>query len=197
MANAVAYCIVVAMTEPADPDTPSEIPLASRLCLACGLCCDGTVYPHAVAREDEVERAVDLGFTAIRTDDGSPAYSLPCHYLKDRACTRYLDWRPSVCGDYFCRVQARAASGEITEDEALERIAKAQTLRDAVFAELPADLDQSKARQHLADLASRGGKLEPAGATFTMRMFALERYLDSEFRLADHDRLMTRRAQEK
>lgn len=177
------------MTEPAD----TEIPLASRLCLACGLCCDGTVYPHAVAREDEVARATELGFTAIRTEDGSPAYALPCHYLKGRACTRYLDWRPSVCGDYFCRVQARAGSGEITEDAALALIARAQDLRDAMVAQLPEDVARPKARQHLEAVAAQGGKLDPADAAFAMRMFALERFLDSEFRLSGHDRLMERR----
>lgn len=177
------------MTEPDD----TAIPLASRLCLACGLCCDGTVYPYAVAREDEVARATDLGFSAIRTDDGSLGYALPCHYLNGRACTRYLDWRPSVCGDYFCRVQARAASDEISEDEALGLIAKAQDLRDAMVMQLPQDVPRPKARQHLEALAARGSKLEPADAAFAMRMFALERFLDSEFRLADQDRLMARR----
>lgn len=169
--------------------------LASRLCLACGLCCDGTVYPHAIAREDEVARAVDLGFKAIKTEDGSPAYKLPCHYLEGRACTRYLEWRPSVCGDYFCRVQARAASSELTEDEALAVIERAQALRDAMVAHLPADVQRAEARQHLEALAGRNGKLDPTDAAFVMRMFVLERFLDSEFRLADHDRLLARRSQ--
>lgn len=180
------------MTKPAEP----EIPLASRLCLACGLCCDGTVYPHAVAREDEVPRAVGLGFTAIRAEDGSPAYALPCHYLEGRACTRYREWRPSVCSDYFCRVQARAGSGEISETEALGLIAKAQDFRDAMVAQLPPEVSRPKARQHLEALAARDGKLAPADAAFAMRMFALERFLDSEFRLADPDRLMARRRED-
>lgn len=176
------------MTKPADHD----IPLASRLCLACGLCCDGTVYPHAVAREDEVARAVEIGFTAITTEDGSPAYALPCHYLEGRACTRYLEWRPSVCGDYFCHVQARAGSGEISESEALGLIARAQDLRDAMVSQLPSKVTRTEARRHLEAIAARGGKLDPQDAAFAMRMFALERFLDSEFRLGNHDRLMRR-----
>lgn len=167
--------------------------LASRLCLACGLCCDGTVYPHAVAREDEVAQATELGFTAIRTEDGYSAFRLPCHYLEGRACTRYRDWRPSVCGDYFCRVQARAGSGEITEDEALALIANAQDLRDAMAAQLPNDVPRSDSRNYLETISAKGGQLDPSAAAFAVRLFVLERFLDAEFRLGDRDRLMARR----
>lgn len=171
--------------------------LASKLCLACGLCCDSTVYPHAVAREDELAQAMALGFTTIRTENGYSAFELPCHYLEGRACTRYRDWRPSVCGDYFCRVQARAGSGEITEDEALALIAKAQDLRDAMAAQLPNDIPRSHARQYLETISAKRGQLDPAEATFAVRLFVLERFLDAEFRLGDRDRLMARRSMDR
>jgi uncharacterized protein len=173
--------------------TDNDLPLASRLCLACGLCCDGTVYGHALSNDQEADRANELGFRMISTPEGKPAFSLPCHYLEGTACTRYDKWKPAVCSEYFCRVQIRAASGEINEDKALNLISKARQLRDGVAQLLPSGLNIGSGRKVLEDLAAKGGVLGKDNAGFAMRMFALERFLDAEFRLSDPDRLAGRK----
>ncbi|WP_183612779.1 YkgJ family cysteine cluster protein [Novosphingobium hassiacum] len=87
--------------------TPSPS-LASRLCLACAMCCDGTIYDVAVVREGEAERAASIGFTLTTGEDGRAAFKLPCHHLEGTACQRYQDWRPSTCGKFRCATQVQA-----------------------------------------------------------------------------------------
>jgi uncharacterized protein len=159
-----------------------ELELASRLCLACGLCCDGTIYATARIQEDEIRQTADIGLETLRLPDERPGFSLPCHYLNGCACTRYDAWRPSVCAKYFCQVQKRAKSGELAETEAFARVKQAVSLRDQVAPLLPAGMTIAEARDHFRKLAANRAELGPADGQFIVRMFVLERFLDNEFR---------------
>ncbi|MBB4612567.1 hypothetical protein [Novosphingobium taihuense] len=118
----------------------------------------------------------------MRTTDDLPAFSLACQYLDGAACTRYQDWRPSVCGDYFCHVQKRARKGLITEEEAFAMIGRAHNLINDVKSALPSDLLIAKARHEFKRLAAKQPDLTPEEASFVVKMFVLERFLDAEFR---------------
>ncbi|WP_214652188.1 YkgJ family cysteine cluster protein [Novosphingobium jiangmenense] len=166
-----------------------ELPLASRLCLACGLCCNGTVYGYAIIREDEVEEAARIGMNTMRTMDKSPAFLMACNWLDGAACTRYTQWRPSICGDYFCRVQKRAEKQDLTEEQAFARIANARRMAEEVKALLPDGMPMSQARHEFRRLAGMHPNLTPEESRFVVKMFTLERYLDAEFRGADHGHL--------
>lgn len=172
-----ATCIVSAMSK-----TDADLALESRLCLACGICCDGTLYPFALIGESEVEETAGIGLKTMRTTDGIPAFLLACRYLDGAACTRYQEWRPSVCGDFFCHVQKRARKEQITEDDAFTIIAQARKLIDDVKSLLPAGLPIAKARDEFKRLAAKQPDLTPEEARFVVKMFVLERFLDAEFR---------------
>lgn len=164
------------------PGSDLDLPLESRLCLSCGLCCDGTVYGFAIIREDEIEDADRIGMQVMRTVTNAPSFVMGCHYLDGACCTRYDQWRPSICGEYFCRVQIRARKAELTEDEAFGRIAEARRLADQVRELLPPHVPMSQARHYFKRLAAKQPNLTPEETRFVVRMFVLEKFLDSEFR---------------
>lgn len=159
-----------------------ELSIASKLCLACGLCCDGTVFGFALIEESEVEDTAAIGLQTFRTTNDEPAFRLGCHYLDGTACTRYQSWRPSVCGDYYCQVQKRVRKHEVAEEKAFSMIARARQMTDEIKALLPPGVPISQARRLFKDLAAKQPDLAPDEATFLVKMFVLERFLDSEFR---------------
>jgi hypothetical protein len=169
--------------------TSGEIPLASRLCLACGMCCDGTVHDFAFLQEEDMAPASACGFKTYRREDGTPAMSLPCHYLDGTACQRYGEWRPSICGDYLCRLQKRTAAGECDEQEALGIIATAKTSLAQVEELLKPDETLAQARARFISLASTSEALAPEDAKLVVRLFVLERLLDQHFRKYGKGRL--------
>lgn len=170
-------------------ETSGEISLASRLCLACGMCCDGTVHDFAFLQEDDVAPASACGFQTYYRSDGTPAMALPCHYLEGNACQRYDEWRPSICGDYMCRLQKRTAAGECDESEALGIIANAKASRKQVEELLRPGESLAQARDRFDSLAAAKEALTPDDAKLVVRIFVLDRLLDQFFRKAGKGRL--------
>jgi hypothetical protein len=180
--------MIAGMSAPA-PD----LTLESRLCLACGLCCDGTLYEDAKIREDEVRDVESIGLTTSRNAQGHPTFVFACRYLDGACCARYEQWRPSVCSKFFCRVQQRARAGELTEEQAMEKIAAARQLVTEVKATLPAGMPIVEARHHFTRIAAKKPDLSPMEARFAVKMFVLERFLDLEFRKPDKGHLPAER----
>lgn len=177
-------------------DNP-EPSLASRLCLACGMCCDGTVHDFAVLKEEDIIPADACGFQTYRRGDGTAAMRLPCHYLDGAACRRYDLWRPSICGDYLCRLQKRAAKGEVSEEQAFETIATTRASRAQVEELLRPGESLRDARTRFDAIAESGETLSSDDARLVVRLFVLDRLLDQNFRKPGKGRLpdaQTRRA---
>jgi len=178
-------------------DECAEPSLASRLCLACGMCCDGTVHDFAFLQEEDMAPAGACGFQTYRRADGTPAMQLPCHYLDGAACRRYDQWRPSICGDYMCRLQKRTAAGEVTEAQALETIGITLASRAQVEALLRPGETLAQARARFDAIAESGDTLSPDDAKLVVRLFVLDRLIDQHFRKPGKGRLpdaQTRRA---
>ncbi|ABD26748.1 hypothetical protein Saro_2311 [Novosphingobium aromaticivorans DSM 12444] len=174
---------------PAMANHDEDLSLASRLCLACGLCCDGTVYEQAAVRPEDIAPANACGFRLFKTEQDRQVFLFPCHYLEDSACTRYDQWRPSVCGSFFCLMQKRVAEGECSEAEGFSLIERAKSLRSAVLALLKPGQHFLWARSRFDALAGAKADLAPADAQLVVRMFVLERFLDQHFRKPGKKRL--------
>ncbi|MBB4612566.1 hypothetical protein [Novosphingobium taihuense] len=166
-----------------------QLSLESRLCLSCGLCCDGTLYEDAKIRDDEVASVEGIGLKTGRNAEGHATFLFACHYLDGACCTRYDQWRPSVCGKYFCRLQEKVRRNELAEDQAFDKIATARRLAADVKKALPTGMPIFEARHHFARLAARQPDLTPEEARFVVKMFVLERFLDAEFRKPDKGHL--------
>lgn len=118
------------------PMEETELPPGQRLCVACGLCCNGVWFSHALISEDEVEPTLSLGLT-VRPPaaDGQRSFALPCHHHKNGCCSIYGSWRPNVCGSYRCALLIKVEQGAVSFDEALKTVETAKALADAILAE--------------------------------------------------------------
>ena len=101
---------------------PSEAPsVASRLCAACGLCCNGVMF-HTVKLQpgDSAKKLAALGLKLKRKKRHD--YILqPCPAYRESRCSIYAA-RPERCRLFECRQLKRVAAGEITEAMAMEKI---------------------------------------------------------------------------
>ena len=131
------------MSQPAD--------VSSRLCLACGLCCDGTLFADVELQPgDSAERLRALGQKLRRGKDSTgnsvQKFSQPCPALgPDCRCAFYAD-RPTRCREFDCAVLRSVQSGELTPEAALRRIRHARKQRDAVRSALAALGNEEVAR---------------------------------------------------
>lgn len=164
---------------------------ATRLCTACGLCCNGVMF-HTVRLQSN-DSAPELSALGIKLKRKNRQDWLlqPCPAYQGGQCSIYAR-RPERCRLFECRQLQRVGKGEITEAMALQKIGEVQ--RRA------AQLDALSRR---ADGSSRKGPLskrcdtalaEPFDATthpelvgqreeLARGMAELEAMLDEDFRL--------------
>lgn len=107
----------------------------SELCVACGLCCDGSLFRFLPVDEAERGTYARLGLKVV-TQSGRPAMPLPCPRLSGRACTVYAE-RPGGCRAYVCFLGDRLARGEVSGDDALATVREAQRRIGALRAAWP------------------------------------------------------------
>ena len=102
--------------------TPSE-----QLCLACGLCCDGTLFDGVqLERGDDASHLQALGLPVIvfRAKNPIARFAQPCEALcKDRTCRLYHD-RPRQCRKFECKVFKEHKAGETDLASALRLVTK-------------------------------------------------------------------------
>jgi Fe-S-cluster containining protein len=114
----------------------SSLADGSRLCLTCGLCCQGLLHDWARLREDEAGAAARLG---LRTElrDGEVLFALPCPCHQEGRCTVYEE-RLSPCRDYRCKLLRDYQSDQVSWEEALRRVEQARRLVAAIQGRLGA-----------------------------------------------------------
>lgn len=121
------------MTETAQPVNEST------LCLACGLCCDGSLFYHAGLQPHELENARTLNLT-VRETGSNPAFYLPCHLLQNGSCSIYgKPERPQVCGGFRCKLLKRHASGKVDLETAINIVQQTRSLLAKVQEQMPYD----------------------------------------------------------
>ncbi len=110
--------------------TPSE-----QLCLACGLCCDGTLFDGVQLEPgDDAKRLKSLGLPVAFSRGRNPVgrFPQPCRALcADRTCRLYAD-RPRQCRIFECGVFKEMQAGRTDLAAALRQVKKARRLADRV-----------------------------------------------------------------
>jgi hypothetical protein len=106
-----------------------------QLCLACGLCCDGTLFDHVqLGPDDDAEKLKSLGLPVVVSRSQPPAtrFVQPCAALcTDRTCRLYVD-RPLQCRDFECGVYKDAKAGRISFTSALRQVKRARQQADNI-----------------------------------------------------------------
>lgn len=110
--------------------TPGE-----QLCLACGLCCDGTLFSHVnLGPGDDAKKLQALGLPVrvSRAKEPVTRFRQPCPALcADRTCRLYAD-RPGQCHDFECGVYKDLHAGRIESAVALRLVKQARQRADEV-----------------------------------------------------------------
>lgn len=162
--------------------------LTDTLCTRCGLCCDGTLFGDVeLTGRREATRLETLGLDVDSDDADVELLALPCRGLRGTRCRVYAA-RPRCCRTFECGLLQRAAHGDVTEADALTRIAAARRQVAAVTALLAAFEPPRQLRLPLAErvadalaLAPRAGAPARRHARLAVTMRALTRTLRTTF----------------
>ncbi len=104
---------------------------ATRLCAACGMCCDGTMFQIVRMQPGEVPAELGRLGLKIRCRDGEYYMEQPCSALREKRCTVY-EQRPVRCRLFNCQQLGRVERGETTEPEAMAMIIETRALVEKV-----------------------------------------------------------------
>ena len=157
---------------------------ATRLCTACGMCCDGTIFGFVPTNEEDRQRLPAEIFT-FETNGEKVGFFQPCTALHGTLCSVYSE-RPATCRKFSCGVLTRMTAGDLDFDSAKGLIEQARSAANKVIETLKPGEDLRSARANWRDL--KGDWRE--NAKFRLLMFAFERLLDLEFR-TEHQRVLT------
>lgn len=106
-----------------------------QLCLACGLCCDGTLFDNVhLGSGDDPSKLKALGqpIAVARAKTPITHFRQPCAVLcTDRKCRIYAD-RPLQCRNFECGVFKDAQTGRIEATVALRLVKKARRQADNI-----------------------------------------------------------------
>lgn len=108
---------------------------SEELCLACGLCCDGTLFDLVkLERGDDSGKLKALGLPITHSRGREPVarFPQPCSALcADRTCRLYAD-RPWQCRTFECRLLKDAKAGRTTYTAALPVVKQARRRADKI-----------------------------------------------------------------
>jgi len=136
-----------------------------ELCLACGLCCDGTLFDLVkLEPNDDARKLKELGLpvTISRGKEPVARFPQPCAALcEDRTCRLYAD-RPKQCRVFECGVFKNAKAGRITHAAAL-RLVKQTRQRAEKVRRLLRELGDTEEHRALGERFHRTSERLEAG----------------------------------
>lgn len=153
------------------------------LCIACGMCCSGTIFDSINLDPTETKLMAARGGSLA--DEGPTAIPFPCPMLEGTCCTIYAS-RPKLCRSYRCEVLNGLRADKLDHRAALDLIETARKLEGAVLTLLPPDQTIVQAR--------RAWQADPqfwralpesereAALRLVMALAALNLHLDRHFR---------------
>lgn len=167
-----------------------------QLCLACGLCCDGTLFDGVqLEAGDDADKLKTLGLPVKASRGKSPVtrFPQPCSALcRDRTCRLYVD-RPKQCRTFECKVFKDARAGRMEFPAAMQLVTKTRRHADKVR-RLLAKLGDTDTRRSLGERFHRMQETmeaaapdEAALATFADLSLAVHR-----LKLLSHEKFYTR-----
>lgn len=152
--------------------------VATRLCLSCGLCCNGVLFRDVELQSgDDAAHlaAAGMPLRAVRRSGGTISRSpQPCAMLcADNKC-RVYESRPSRCREFECVLFKAVTAGEVTVDAALKTIRQAHSRAEKVRRLLRATGDDEEHRP----LTQRFQRIRRRLESGTMDETALESFAD-------------------
>lgn len=154
---------------------------SQSLCLACGLCCDGTLFPSTILRsadEADAARAVGLNVVPYR---GRNVFLQPCPAYRDCICTVYAN-RPPNCREFKCELLKNLEQGDISQEAAQQIVKSALAAKDAMLRLAGAPSATHPPLWALMRTCMKDSKARAAHARVFFNFMVLQKYLDRFFR---------------
>ncbi len=123
-----------------------------KLCLSCGLCCDGSMFGNVAVTQDEAARLRVLGMAVIDGPNGGARFTQGCASLGADCRCRVYEARPVACRRFNCLVATALIEGEIDLTEAEQTVARARR----EVAEKGRELAEPFLKRHLLGRSSTG-----------------------------------------
>jgi uncharacterized protein len=101
---------------------------SNNICLACGLCCDGTVLGFVQLEREEVPAL--KGLLDIENDEGEGVFLQPCSQFCD-GCSIYSQ-RPKQCASFKCGLLKSVEQKSVSFDRAVEVTDEVKLLKTAI-----------------------------------------------------------------
>lgn len=98
--------------------------VASRLCEACGMCCNGVMFHTVILQPGDSAPALKALGLKVKERKEKRYIEQPCPAHQNGQCTIYAS-RPVRCRLFECRQLKQVAAGEITEEVAMKKIREA------------------------------------------------------------------------
>ncbi|MCX5784511.1 MAG: hypothetical protein NTX59_02370 [Elusimicrobia bacterium] len=100
-----------------------------NICIECGLCCDGTLFPKAIIKNNDDPAFLKEMEVESFSEGGKRYFRLPCRGQKGKLCALYSDERRyEICKTFRCRLLRQYAAGEISYDSSIAVIKEALSL---------------------------------------------------------------------
>lgn len=165
------------------------------LCLACGLCCDGTLFDLVKLEAGDDARklkALGLPVTVSRGKTQVARFPQPCAALcADRTCRIYAD-RPWQCRVFACGVLKDLKAGQVAPATALRQVKQARRRADKIR-QLLRELGDTDEHLGVGERFHRTSERLEAGG---IDAATSEKYADlslavHQFKLLAHDKFYT------
>ena len=102
-----------------------------EICLACGFCCDGTLFDNVNLRPGERGTLPDLIEANYMKPGEKEYFRLPCPYFNGK-CTIYNKKKAEICSLYRCQLLMDFAKKAISKEEALNIIHNVKILKKEI-----------------------------------------------------------------
>lgn len=102
-----------------------------KICLRCGLCCDGTLFLRAILGKNEKENLPEKINQNRFVGKKKEYFRLPCEYF-DRKCTIYNLQRAEICSSFRCFLLKSLSEGGISTDDACAVVNDAVSMKDSI-----------------------------------------------------------------
>lgn len=155
---------------------------AGRLCMDCGLCCQGVLFDVVMLQPGDQAKALKARGLKIKRNEFFPQ---PCAALCGTQCTIY-EQRPARCRLFECQQYRQVAKGTLAEEEAAARIAEVRREVDKIKA-LMESLGCKHPGQSLGkrynNLLAAHGDTDPGILRLTAEYNKLEKVFEEHFRV--------------
>lgn len=103
-----------------------------KLCVSCGLCCDGTLFDKAVLQKGEKGNLPEKIEEKYFVEGEQEYFRLPCHYFTGK-CSIYHLKKAHVCSSFKCQLLRGCVKGKVEYQAAESIVVHAKTLRKEIY----------------------------------------------------------------